>query len=155
MKSFKIIVIVALLSALGANIAIARHHGSANDGMRSWTSRDGLMHLIGEQRSILTGMAEGKVPDNRREFVRAANALSAMFAMIPSVFEKNDMPAISRAKAEIWSDWDNFVAVANAQSLVASNIANTAALNGLDAGKAKVDDLDCGSCHTPYRGDAP
>jgi cytochrome c556 len=154
MKSLKIIVIAALLSALGANLAVARHHGGP-DGMRSWVSRDGLMHLISDQRAILTGMVEGTVPDNRREFVRAANALSTMFAMIPSVFEKNDMPAVTRAKAEIWTDWDGFVATANAQSLVATGIANTAALGGLDAGKAKVGDIDCGSCHTPYRGDAP
>ena len=155
MKRLKIIVIATLLSALGANLAIARHHGSGSDGMRTWISRDGLMHLISDQRSILTGMAEGKIPDNRREFVRAANALATMFAMIPSVFEKNEMAAVTRSKAEIWTNWDNFVAVANAQSLVAANIANTAALSGLDAGKAKVGDIDCGSCHTPYRGDAP
>ena len=153
MKSLKIIVIIALLSALGANLALARHHGQGE--MRSWVFRDGLMHLISGQRAILRGMAAGEIPDNRREFVRAANALSTMFAMIPSVFEKNDMVDVSRAKAEIWQNWDDFVATANAQSIVAAGIAVTAATSGLDAGKAKVEEIDCGSCHDPFRNEAP
>jgi cytochrome c556 len=150
MKSLKLIVIAALLSALGANFALARHHNE-----RAWTSRDGLMHLISDQRAILTGMVEGTIPENRREFVRAANALASLFAMIPSQFEKNDLPAISRAKQEIWKNWDNFVLVANTQSSVAAGIATAAATIGLEAGKAKVGEIDCNSCHDPYRNDAP
>ena len=154
MNKLKIIIVAGLIAGLGANLVFARHH-SDPEGMRSWVSRDGLMHLISDQRAILTGMVEGEREDNRREFVRAANALATMFAMIPSVFEKNDMPGVTRAKAEIWQDWDGFVATANAQSIVAAGIATTAATIGLEAGKAKVGEIDCGSCHDPYRGDAP
>ncbi|NNE37374.1 MAG: cytochrome c [Gammaproteobacteria bacterium] len=149
MKSLKVIVIAVLVSVLGVNIAIARHHGSGD--MRNFVSRDGLMHLISDQRGIIRAMAEGEAPDNEAEFIRAANALSALFALVPSAFEKNAMVDISRSKPEIWQNWDDFVSVANTQSLVASGIAQTAMTQGLDAAKAKVGDLDCGSCHDPYR----
>ena len=148
MNSIKTIMIAVLISVLGVSITYARHHGE-----RAWVSRDGLMHLISDQRGILEEIAEknSNSAEDAAEFIRAANALSAMFAMIPSVFEKDDLPDISRAKGEIWSDWDNFVAVANVQSVVAADIAITASTSGLDAAKPKVEEIDCGSCHGPYR----
>jgi len=149
MKSLRVIMIAVLVSVLGVNVAIARHHGEGE--MRDWVTRDGLMHLISAQRGILQNIAKEGSTEDAAEFIRAANALSALFGIIPSAFEKNSTPDITRAKPEIWSDWDNFVAVANAQSIVAASIATTAMTQGLDAAKAKVGDLDCGSCHTPYR----
>ncbi len=149
MKSLKVIVVAVLVCVLGINIATARHHGEG--GMRDFLTRDGLMHLIGAQRGILRDIAKEGSAEDAAEFIRAANALSAMLAMIPSTFEKNSMPDISRANSEIGSDWDNFVATANAQSIVAASIATTAMTQGLEAAKPMVDELDCGSCHTPYR----
>ena len=149
MNSLKVIFIAVLVSVLGVNVAMARHHGEG--GMRDWVARDGLMHLIGAQRGILQNIAKEGGAEDAAEFIRAANALSALLAMIPSTFEKNTIPDISRAKPEIWSNWDNFVSVANTQSIVAASLATTAMTEGLEAAKAKVDDLDCGSCHTPYR----
>ncbi len=147
MNSFKIMVVAIIISILGVSISYARHHNE-----RAWVSRDGLMHLISDQRAILRDIAEkGNSAEDAAEFIRAANALSAMFAMIPSVFANDDLPDISRAKPEIWSDWDNFVATANAQSVVAASLAITAATSGLDAAKSRVEEIDCGSCHDPYR----
>jgi cytochrome c556 len=151
MNSIKIILVAVIISVLGVSVSYARHHGE-----RAWVSRDGLMHLISDQRGILEDIAEtGNSAEDAAEFIRAANALSVLFGMIPSVFEKDDMPDISRSKSEIWSNWDDFVAVANAQSVVAASIAITASTSGLDAAKGKVEEIDCGSCHGPYRNDAP
>lgn len=148
MNTIKIITLAILVSVIGMSVSYARHHNE-----RAWVSRDGLMHLISDQRGILEEIAEKNTntAEDTAEFIRAANALSAMFAMIPSVFAKNDLPDISRAKAEIWSDWDQFVAAANAQSVVAASIAITAATSGLEAAKPKVEEFDCGSCHNPFR----
>jgi cytochrome c556 len=149
MKNLRVIVVAVLVTVLGVNIATARHHGEG--GERDFHTRDGLMHLIGAQRGILRDIAKEGSAEDVGEFIRAANALSALLAMIPSTFEKNSMPDISRAKPEIWSNWDDFVTVANTQSIVAAGIATTAMTEGLEAAKVRVDDLDCGSCHTPYR----
>jgi len=148
MNIIKITTIAVIISMLGLSVSYARHHNE-----RAWVSRDGLMHLISDQRGILEAIAEKNTnsAEDTAEFIRAANALSALFAMIPSVFAKNDMPDISRAKGEVWSDWDNFVAAANAQSVVAAGIAITASTSGLEAAKPKVEEFDCGSCHSPYR----
>ena len=148
MINIKTILVAVLISVLGVSITYARHHDE-----RAWVSRDGLMHLISDQRGILEAIAEknSNSAEDVAEFIRAANALSSMFAMIPSVFANDDLPDISRAKAEIWSDWDDFVAKANAQSVVAASIAITASTSGLDAAKPKVEEIDCGSCHDPYR----
>lgn len=150
MKNIKVVVIAALFSAFGVSLTFA-HEPDMSDEMSAYVARDGIMHLIGAQRNILRNMASGKIPDNRREFVRAANALAAMFAMLPTTFEKNAMVAESRAKPEIWTNWDDFVSTANTLSAVAANIATTAGTVGLDAGKAKIGEIDCGSCHTPFR----
>ena len=145
MRSLKIIIITALITALGATLTFAGHHDETSE-MRVFVSRDGLMHLISDQRAILRNSDVGAA-----EFIRAANGLSAMFAMIPSVFEKNAMVDGSRAKPEIWQNWDEFVSVANAQSIVAASIAITAETSGLDAAREKVSEINCGSCHTPFR----
>ena len=150
MKSLNVIVITAFLSAFGVGITYA-HQPDMSDARAAYVSRDGLMHLLNSQRYILRQMLVGRIPVDQAEFVRAANALASMLAMIPGVFEKNLMVDESRAEAEIWQNWDDFVSVADTQRKVAAEIAAMAEIRGADAVLEKVREIDCGSCHGPYR----
>ena len=142
MKRFKIIVMTALLCVLWVNFATA-HQPNMSDERAAYITRDGLMHLLNSQRYILIRMLTGQSPVDQAEF--------ALLSMIPVAFEKNLMVDESRAKAEIWTNWDDFVAVADTQSKLAAEIAALAEINGAESVLQRVREFDCGSCHGPYR----
>jgi cytochrome c556 len=150
MKRFKIIVITALLSVLWVNLATA-HQPNMSDERAAYITRDGLMHLLNSQRYILIRMLTGQSPVDQGEFVRSAKAVSALLSMIPVAFEKNLMVDESRAEADIWTNWDDFVSVAETQSKLAAEIAALAEINGAESVLQRVREFDCGSCHGPYR----
>jgi len=151
MKSLKVIVAAAVIMfALGAEMTFA-HQSDISDEMTAYVKRDGLMHLISSQRYILQGMLVGSREVDQEEFVRAAKSLAAMFSMIPSTFEENLMVYASRAKPEIWQNWDDFVSKAEELRKIAEEIAAMAEIRGADATLEKVRLLRCGSCHNPYR----
>ena len=150
MKNLKVVVVTALLTVAWTGLVYA-HGKDPSPEEAAYIARDGLMHLIVAQRGILRDMADGKKPVVRREFVRAANTLAYLFSTIPGAFEKNVTVADSRSKPEIWQNWDDFVAKAQNLRVVAAEIAAIADISGVDAAKDKIADIDCGSCHTPYR----
>lgn len=151
MENLKIIVAAAALtSALWAGISFA-HQPDLSDEMAAYVKRDGLMHLISAQRYILQEMLVGKKEVDQDEFVRAAKSLAALFSMIPGTFQENLMVDDSRAKPEIWQNWDHFVAEAEELRMVAEEIAAMAEIRGAEASLEKVRLLSCGGCHRPYR----
>jgi cytochrome c556 len=150
MKSIKIVLISAIWFGVGVGIAFA-HGPDPSDEEAAYIARDGLMHLIAAQRGIIRNMAEGRTPVNDREFIKAAKALESLFSITPRAFEKNLMVDDSLAKPEIWQNWDDFVAKAEELRKVAAEIAATAEIRGAEAAKEMVGNLDCGSCHDPYR----
>lgn len=81
-----------------------------------------------------------------------AEQIAAFSAKIPDLFPKGS-DGDSRAKAEIWSDWDDFVAKAKANGAAASALAAAAKTGDMDASKAALDAMGktCGACHDAYR----
>jgi cytochrome c556 len=150
MNSLKLIVVAVLFSALGGGLTYA-HQPDMSDEMEAYIKRDGLMHLISSQRYILQEMLVGKTEVDQAEFVRAAKSLAAMFSMIPSTFQTNLMVDVSRAKPEIWQNWDDFVSKAEELRKIAEEIAAMAEIHGAEAALERVRQLSCGSCHDPYR----
>ncbi len=151
MKPNKIIIVPFIVISIfwaGASIA---HPPSLSEAMGAYIKRDGLMHLIRAQRYILQEMLVGKRQLDQDEFVRAAKALESMFAMIPSTFEKSDMVDYSRAKPEIWENWDDFVAKADELRKLSAEIAATGEIYGAKIAVEKVRLYNCGNCHDPYR----
>ena len=125
--------------------------GIATADMQRRAKRDGLMHLLHGQRYILQSMLVGQRKVDQEEFVRAANSMAALFSMIPSTFEKKLMVDQSRARPEIWQNWDDFVARAEVMQRQAAELAALAEIHGAQAVLEKVRQFDCGACHDVYR----
>jgi cytochrome c556 len=151
MRNLKVAVVAAALMACLGGVASYAHQPDMSDGMLAYVKRDGLMHLINSQRYILIQMLVGQREVNQEEFVRAARSLEALFSMIPGTFEDNGMADYSRAKPEIWENWDDFVAKAEEFRRIAEDIATSAEESGAEASLEKVRLFNCGSCHDPYR----
>lgn len=151
MKCLNIIIaIAALMSMLTIQSSMA-HPGDLPEDILAYVKRDGLMHLIKGQQYILQEMLVGKRDVNQEEFVRAAKSLAALFSMIPSTFEKNLTVDVSRAKPEIWLNWDDFVSKAAEFQKIAEELAAMGEIRGAQATMEKVRQFDCGSCHDVYR----
>lgn len=141
---------VLLLSSLIVSNGFT-HPADLPDAMLAWVKRDGLMHLIRGQQYILQEMLIGKREVDQKEFVRAAKSLAALFSMIPSTFGPALTVPQSRAKPEIWENWDDFVARAAEFQKQAEEITAIAEIRGADAALEKVRVFDCGVCHDVYR----
>jgi len=101
--------------------------------MLAYVKRDGLMHLINAQRYILFDMLVGKTAVNQDEFVRATRSLAAMFSMIPGTFRDNLMVDESRAKPEIWDNWEDFIGRAEELRLIVEEISLMPEIEGAEA----------------------
>jgi cytochrome c556 len=150
MKSINTVAIAVLLylSLTGTGLA---HPPALSNEMLAYVKRDGLMHLINAQRYILFDMLVGKTEVNQDEFVRATRSLAAMFSMIPSTFKDNLMVDESRAKPEIWDNWEDFISRAEELRLIAEEISVMAEIQGAEAALEKVRLFNCGNCHDYYR----
>ena len=147
MKSLKIIIPIVLMLWTSA----FAHQPDMSDERAAYVARDGLMHLMHQQRYILTEMLVGKKPIDQDIFVRSAKSIAALASMIPRAFEKNLMVFESRSNPEIWKNWDDFISVAENLRKVADEIASSAETHGAASIIEKVRQIDCGSCHGPYR----
>ncbi len=151
MRYLKLVVLVmAVLSMLTMRASVA-HPGDLPANMLAYVKRDGLMHLIRGQQYILQEMLVGKREIDQAEFVRAAKSLAALFSMIPSTFEPNLTVEISRARPEIWQNWDDFVARAAEFQKLAEELAAMGEIRGAEATIDRVRQFDCGICHDVYR----
>lgn len=84
----------------------------------------------------------------------AASKISATAAEVPALF-KDGKPGANRAKAEIWMNFDDFTAKANALKAAAESVAADAGAGKLGSDpKAVVGKIGatCGACHKAYRG---
>jgi cytochrome c556 len=151
MQYFRGAVLLAAFTSLLVAGASRAHQPDLSNEMLVYVKRDGLMHLLYEQRYILQEMLVGKRELDQKEFVRAANSMAALFSMIPSAFEQDLMVDVSRAKPEIWQNWDDFVAKAELMQKMAAELAAMAEIHGAQAMLEKVRQFDCGICHNVYR----
>lgn len=150
----KAIGIVLAVTMLGGASAIA-HEGHQTDGIVG--ERVAAMKDMGGAMKHLGAIAKGEKPfdDIAPE---AAAKIAEVAAAVPGHFPEGSGPGgegigETRAKPEIWSDWDGFLA-ANAKLEQAAE-AIAAAVAGQDqaalgaamgaAGQA------CGGCHKPFR----
>ncbi len=104
----------------------------------------------------LKGLGEAVAAGNAVDAQKIALQISAIAAQIPGMFEGGS--AAHRAKAEIWTNWDDFVAKAGSLQAAADVVAANASAGVLGSDpKAVVGSIGatCGTCHKAYRGPKP
>lgn len=136
---------VAALVALSAGAALAE--AEASDP--TVKARMELMATVGAATKTLGGMAGDKAPFDAAAAEAAKAALVAAAADIPAKFEANASDPASEAKAEIWTNWDDFVAKGAAMKTAAEAL-DASSLDGVKAGMGAIGG-SCKACHSAYR----
>ena len=144
---------LGLGAAILAGTAIADSHAPAMDP--SVTARQAQMKVIGYSIGVLGAIAKGEREYDAAVVASAAGNISAMSQLDRTTLwiEGTEQGASegSRAKAEIWSNQEDF-----AQKFQAMADASAALVNAADAAAvgAGMGDLGgaCKACHEKYRG---
>lgn len=112
-------------------------------------ARQTLMDGNGAAMGVLGAMAKGE-----REFDAAAaevakQGLIAHAVEIPVKFTENASDPESKAKPEIWTNWDEFVKYAAALGTAAAAL-DASSLDGVKAGLGGIGGA-CKDCHTEFK----
>lgn len=130
---------------LVAGVAIAK------EGVQDPTvkARMDLMGVIGMNTKVLGDMAGGKADFDAAKAAAAKDAMIAASADIAAKFEPQATDPVAEAKAEIWTNWDDFVKKANALNAAATAL-DASSLDGVKAGMGAIGG-SCKDCHSTYR----
>ena len=116
--------------------------------------RQSAMAMIGWNFSPLGAMVKGKTPFDAREFSRRADRLEFLGPQLLEGFTQgSDSGAETDAKAEIWTDFDDFQVKLNDYVKESKKLAEVAR-NGSEAEmkeQFKKTAEACKSCHDKYR----
>ncbi len=132
--------------------AFAANPARADDSEALLTYRGHVMKSLGSHISAVFDILDGHVSYSGH-IAGHANAMEMMAGMIPDIFPEGTQGKDSRAKPEIWQQWEKFVAAA--ESLATASAGLAAAAEGGDMGAigvaaGAVGDA-CGGCHKPFR----
>jgi cytochrome c556 len=132
-------------AVLVAGVAVAK------EGVQDPTvkARMDLMGTIAMNTKVLGDMAGDKAPFDAAAAEAAKAALVAASADIAAKFETQATDPVMEAKAEIWTNWDDFVAKAGALNAAATAL-DASSLDGIRAGMGGIGGA-CKDCHTSYR----
>lgn len=111
-----------------------------------------VMKALGSHITALFAVLDGEVAYNAHLAGHAA-AMAALAEMIPDVFPEDSFGGESRAKPEIWQQWEKFTAAAGNLAAAAGRLEAAARAGNsaaIDAGAGAVSDA-CGGCHKPFR----
>lgn len=149
------------LAQTGAALLIAAaSFGAANaDEMNGGLSveksveiRHGTMEAIAGHMKALGAVAKGEAAADAGTPVHAMS-LNALAKTVPALFMVNAVTDKSRAKPEIWGDWDAFTKASDDFAMATGDLVE-AAKSG-DAGQIGAAlgavGKTCGGCHKPFR----
>lgn len=112
-------------------------------------ARQELMDGNGANAKILGDMAKGETEFDAAKAAEAQAALSANAAGIADAFMAEETDPMSKAKPEIWTNWSDFEAKADALYQAAQAL-DTSSLDGVKAGMGAIGGA-CTACHQAYR----
>ena len=145
------IVGVAAVAAVAAGIGGA---SAADESENVIKYRQNVMRSIGGHTGAIAAVVKGEVTFGSHVSTHA-EAIAATSQLIVDMFPEGTLTgAETRAKPEIWQDWDDFRARANDLQTAAGNLVqvvngggDAAAVGAAfgEVGKA------CGGCHRPFR----
>lgn len=112
-------------------------------------ARQTMMQGNGSAMKTLGGMAKGEIAFDAAAAAAAKATLVANSADTTAKFTANASDPESRAKAEIWTNWDDFATKAADLGKAAAAL-DTSSLDGVKAGLRAVGGA-CRACHTAYK----
>lgn len=135
---------VLTVVALASGLAIA-----ADDPI---AARQALMKANDAASRTAFGMALGRAPFDATAAADAMKKIADDMTTFPTLFPEGSDKGDTHASPSIWSNMDDFKALA-AKLQTDATAAATAAANGLDAFKAALAPIsdDCRNCHRAYK----
>jgi cytochrome c556 len=115
--------------------------------------RQGLMTVFGWNFGPLGAMVKGKIPFDAAEFSKRADRLAAISDQLVEGFPKgSDKGGDTHAKADIWTNWDDFQTKARDFDREAKALAVVAKSNdeAKDKDQFKKVAGTCKACHDKY-----
>ncbi len=136
--------VAVAFGTVGSDIATADGH--------AYKERNAAMKSLGGAMKRLGGAVGA---GNNADAAAAARTIAGVGDRVAELFEAKSIPDESRAKPEIWDNFDDFKAKAAAMSAAANKVAADAEGGNLASDpKAVVGSIGatCGACHKVYRG---
>lgn len=115
--------------------------------------RQRLMKGHGASMGSIGDIMKYKLPGGSAHVAVHANNISEYATLIPDAFKKDISAGKTDAKPEVWQNWDDFVAKANAVNVASTELAAAAAGGDTRAMMPAVKALGdaCRGCHNEYR----
>ena len=115
--------------------------------------RQSVMSAIGGHTGSIAAVVKGEVSFTGHVAAHADSIAALSGAVLEMFPQGSDSGAETRAKPDIWQDWDGFTEAAEAFEAAAGNLAQVAAGGDQAAIAAAFGDLgkSCGGCHRPFR----
>jgi cytochrome c556 len=140
------------LLAGAALLALAQGAAQADSADKVIAYRQLVMKSIGAHIGAIVSVVKGEV-SYTGHVAAHASAIAAAARMIPDIFPEGTAEGETRAKPEIWQDWEKFTAAAGTVQREAAKLAEVAAGGDVAAIGAQLGALGngCGGCHKPFR----
>lgn len=147
-KTTTIIITVIFTMTLAAGVTMAQQRDTRTPQEKAFEFRNGLMHTIEWKFGKLV---EAKFKGDKGAFRKNARDLAYLTTMIPEGFElKDSIVQHSRAKKDIWENWDKFLEKAKKTRQAAKQLASAdydfSAFN-----PKKFGGQNCGGCHRDFK----
>lgn len=115
--------------------------------------RQGVMRAVGWNFGPMGAMVKGERPFDRTFFARNAKRLAALSEMPLEGFVPGTESGDTRAKPEIWLDWDKYKASMERMGKASTKLAEVAVSGDEKAIKAQFGETakTCKSCHDDFR----
>ena len=142
---------VSAVAAVAAGIGVA---SAADESENVIKYRQNVMRSMGGHAGAISGVVKGEVTFSGH-VLSHAQAIRANSLMIVDMFPEGTLTgAETRAKPEIWQDWDTFRQKASDLEAAAGNLIQVVSGGGdaaaVEAAFGQVG-MACGGCHRPFR----
>lgn len=140
---------LAAAAAIVTGVAAAQ---AADDSANVLKYREMVMTALGAHIGSIASVVKGEVSYGEHVATHA-RALHATSLMMPDVFPEGSAVGESRAKPEIWQEWDKFQGLIRDLNAQAEKLAQVAESGDMTAIGAQLQETGkaCGNCHKPYR----
>ena len=143
---------IVSISAFAAILTVSATAWAAEKPEDSLNYRKKVMSSIGAHIGAIGDVLKGKV-SHSNHVVGHARAMQAASLMLDDIFPPGSDVGDSRAKPEIWQQWDKFKAAIKAYQDASVILVQAAESGDMGAVGAAMDGVgkSCGGCHKPFR----